>query len=342
MHIQYLTYCGTVKKKKKKKLFIMRMDAWESPVRLLRALLLLLAVPVHGAAMGGGEALPNIVWFLTDDQDQMLGASFPELNGGRGPMPKTKRVLQEQEAMAERFYIHTPICNPSRSELLSGRYFHNIKGVNIKQWAMHVNETYVNQHTFVRDLSEQANYHTGMFGKYMNVMPTKHTRVRRMDGQRRRRLRGPEISDVQRRRADPWHGSRWRQHGLLGLGCRHTRQGSQVRMFQRNFRSVKLLRQLLVTSQSPGYVRYTPRIPRGLSSPTSRPRLHMSHSTRHRGTRTTGTRAGPRAAGQPGLEQFCRNAASIRQHRNRADDHRDSSQNSHRGFQESMAHADVR
>jgi N-acetylglucosamine-6-sulfatase len=36
---------------------------------------------------------------------------------------------------------------------------------------MHINETYVNQNTFVRDLKEQAGYNTGMFGKYMNVMP---------------------------------------------------------------------------------------------------------------------------------------------------------------------------
>ena len=73
--------------------------------------------------------------------------------------------------MAERFYIHTPICNPSRSELLSGRYFHNIKAVDVAEWQMHVNESMVNEATFVRDLKEKANYNTGMFGKYMNVMP---------------------------------------------------------------------------------------------------------------------------------------------------------------------------
>lgn len=54
--------------------------------------------------------------FLTDDQDQMLGGSFPQV-GGQGPMAKTKQLMQEGGSMAERFYIHTPICNPSRSEL---------------------------------------------------------------------------------------------------------------------------------------------------------------------------------------------------------------------------------
>ena len=33
-------------------------------------------------------------------------------------------------SVATNFYIHTPICNPSRSELLSGRYFHINKMVH--------------------------------------------------------------------------------------------------------------------------------------------------------------------------------------------------------------------
>ena len=36
---------------------------------------------------------------------------------------------------------------------------------------MHVNESLVNPVTFVRDLKERAGYNTGMFGKYLNVMP---------------------------------------------------------------------------------------------------------------------------------------------------------------------------
>ena len=58
-----------------------------------------------------------------DDQDQMLGSSFPQ-HGGVGPMPKTKILMQDQGAMATNMFIHTPICCPSRSELLSGRECH--------------------------------------------------------------------------------------------------------------------------------------------------------------------------------------------------------------------------
>merc|ERR1712137_697353 len=79
--------------------------------------------------------------------------------------------MQDGGNLAENWYIHTPICCPSRAELLTGRYFHNIKQVGGKLWGMHVNETLVNGNTFARVLNEQAGYTVGMFGKYLNVMP---------------------------------------------------------------------------------------------------------------------------------------------------------------------------
>lgn len=112
---------------------------------------------------------PNFVWFLTDDQDQLLGGSFPPTMSGT-PMPKTKELMQDGGAMADNWYIHTPICSPSRSELLTGRYFHNIKQVGGQLWGMHVNYTYVNGNTFANLLHEEG-YSVGMFGKYLNVMP---------------------------------------------------------------------------------------------------------------------------------------------------------------------------
>ena len=122
---------------------------------------------------------PNMVWFLTDDQDQELGASFPN-KGGVTPMPKTKKLMEEQGATALNWYIHTPICSPSRSELLSGRYLHNIKATGSSAChgagcgycdGMHINYTKVNPHSFARTLSEEGGYTVGMFGKYLNVMP---------------------------------------------------------------------------------------------------------------------------------------------------------------------------
>ena len=92
-------------------------------------------------------------------------------------MPKTRKLLAEAGSTAKEFYIHTPICCPSRSELLSGRYFHNIKvdpaAPKLKPVdnCMHVNETKVNNDTFAKYLSDGAGYKVGMFGKYLNNVP---------------------------------------------------------------------------------------------------------------------------------------------------------------------------
>jgi hypothetical protein len=110
---------------------------------------------------------PNIVFFLCDDQDQMLGASFPTLNGAT-PMPKTEALLAHKGATATNFFIHTPICCPSRAELLSGRYFHNIKKSG--GGCMHVDTDKVNRATFALNL-QQGGYRVGMFGKYLNNVP---------------------------------------------------------------------------------------------------------------------------------------------------------------------------
>ncbi|CAE7221123.1 GNS [Symbiodinium natans] len=131
----------------------------------------LLALRPARTASEGVLKVPNIIWILTDDQDQVLGGSFPPTSpGGATPMPKTKRLLSDAGIWAENWYIHVPICSPSRSTLLSGRYFHNIKQVAGPGAGMHVNYSKVNGDTFVRRL-HSAGYTTGMFGKYLNVMP---------------------------------------------------------------------------------------------------------------------------------------------------------------------------
>lgn len=116
---------------------------------------------------------PNIIFILTDDQDQMLGGSFPILNQAT-PMPKTLEILSKGGVTFVNAFVHTPICNPSRSETLTGRLFHNIKqtgAYNNDVLSMHVNESKVFNHSFVRSLKEDGNYTTGHFGKYLNIMP---------------------------------------------------------------------------------------------------------------------------------------------------------------------------
>jgi arylsulfatase A-like enzyme len=72
-------------------------------------------------------------------------------------------------ATATNFFVHTPICCPSRSELVSGRYLHNIKVKPSEPQpkggiCMHINETKFYNNTFAAHL-QSAGYTVGMFGK---------------------------------------------------------------------------------------------------------------------------------------------------------------------------------
>jgi arylsulfatase A-like enzyme len=83
-------------------------------------------------------------------------------------MQKTQSLLVEKGATANQWFIHTPICCPSRSELVTGRYYHNLKTTG--GGCMHINEGLVNNQTFARTMSENG-YTVGMFGKYLNNNP---------------------------------------------------------------------------------------------------------------------------------------------------------------------------
>jgi hypothetical protein len=110
------------------------------------------------------SSTPNIFLMLTDDQDIMLG-SMNAMSFTRG--------LAARGANLTQFRAHTPVCCPSRSELLTGRYFHNIRTSSFDDKSgnqcMHVNASVAgtktgNPLTFATRL-EAAGYATGYFGK---------------------------------------------------------------------------------------------------------------------------------------------------------------------------------
>lgn len=84
-------------------------------------------------------------------------------------MAQTTRLLVEQGAWAANWFIHTPVCCPSRGQFMTGRYFHNIRMPSAEAGGcMHVNESLVNPATFASRLNA-AGYRVGLFGKYLNT-----------------------------------------------------------------------------------------------------------------------------------------------------------------------------
>ena len=65
-------------------------------------------------------AKPNIVIVLSDDQDHMLGGSSD------GPLPRSGPALRAAGLTAANWFVHTPVCCPSRSEIITGRLLHNL------------------------------------------------------------------------------------------------------------------------------------------------------------------------------------------------------------------------
>ena len=112
---------------------------------------------------------PNIVLMFTDDQDQTIG--------GWKPMTQTQQIFSGGGMTASQWTIHTPICAPSRAELMTGRYYRHVQneaqtppsklcGSGAVGHLDLNGKVYPN--TFVRQLREQKGYATGLFGKCMN------------------------------------------------------------------------------------------------------------------------------------------------------------------------------
>ncbi|PVD33907.1 hypothetical protein C0Q70_05169 [Pomacea canaliculata] len=69
-----------------------------------------------------GPKPPNIVFVLTDDQDLVLG--------GMDPMQKTTNLIGQQGLTFTNAVVSCPICCPSRSSIISGKYIHNHGAIN--------------------------------------------------------------------------------------------------------------------------------------------------------------------------------------------------------------------
>jgi N-acetylglucosamine-6-sulfatase len=103
-----------------------------------------------------GAAPPNFVFILTDDQDLLLG--------GTSAMPALQRELVEAGTSLGG-YVDVPVCCPSRTSTLAGRYAHNLNDT-LEGWCGNYRAEHENR-TWIADL-RHAGYSTALFGKMTN------------------------------------------------------------------------------------------------------------------------------------------------------------------------------
>ncbi|CAE7543666.1 GNS [Symbiodinium sp. CCMP2456] len=109
---------------------------------------------------------PNLVLILLDDQDQVLG--------GMDPYPNIQRLLGKGGTNFTNFFVNTPVCCPSRAELMGGRYGHNNLVGDLRSsggstgcmWANVTGSYFV--HNQLGSYLSKLGYTNGLFGKYMN------------------------------------------------------------------------------------------------------------------------------------------------------------------------------
>jgi len=134
-----------------------------------RTLLLLASVALGsllacGATLVGmeaqGQAKPNIVFVLTDDQ-------FP---GTENAMPALKSNVTSQGVKFTNMTSTFPLCCPGRATIQRGQYAHNThiygNSLPLGGWAKFRNQGL--QRSTMATWLNRSGYQTGLFGKYMN------------------------------------------------------------------------------------------------------------------------------------------------------------------------------
>jgi N-acetylglucosamine-6-sulfatase len=110
---------------------------------------------------------PNILFVLTDDQDMALG--------GLTPMVKLKKLVIDEGTLFKNAFVTTPICCPSRSSILTGKYIHNHGAHNnsVEGNCAGVDWLANNEKRTMATHLKSLGYRTMFAGKYLNQYGTR-------------------------------------------------------------------------------------------------------------------------------------------------------------------------
>ena len=105
---------------------------------------------------------PNILFMLSDDHaTEAVGAYRERL----APWAQTVRIdrLASQGILAERYFVTTSLCSPSRASIITGRYAHShgVLGVGIYSLLKQDENP-----SLPAELQAAAGYETALFGKW--------------------------------------------------------------------------------------------------------------------------------------------------------------------------------
>lgn len=103
---------------------------------------------------------PNVVYILVDD---MGYGDFSAFNGGLSQTPVLDGLMDESVCFTQH-YTGSPVCNPSRACLMTGRYPHRTGSIDTLEWRG-LERLALRERTLA-DMLQREGYATGLVGKW--------------------------------------------------------------------------------------------------------------------------------------------------------------------------------